>query len=316
MKLQDFHVEIADWSRPKDREALQAIRQQVFVVGQNVPEARERDGRDPDCWHVLAHDEQDQPIGCARLESNHKIGRMAVIDDWRDRGVGRALLRELLTRARAQGSTEVTLSAQVSAQPFYAKAGFEPVGEVFEDAGMAHQSMRLALSSATVIAAPAPPIDTLPANGREETAAARLRLLAETRHRLALRLPLLGPDSYASTDQLEQLRRIAISGRTAQIRILLHDPEAALRADHRLISLAQHLSSAIQIRQPLEELDLSYTSSYLLNDSGGYLFLPQADRPQGRAALNDSSMHRPLLQQFDDVWDRSERASALQALDI
>lgn len=316
MKLQDFHVEIADWSRQGDREALQAIRQQVFVVGQNVPEARERDGLDPDCWHVLARDEQNQPIGCARLESGRKIGRMAVIDAWRSRGVGTALLRELLTRARAQGSTEVVLSAQLTAQRFYANAGFAPVGEVFEDAGLAHQSMRVVLPSATVIAATAPPIGNLPASGREETAAARLRLLVETRHRLALRLPLLGSDSYASTDELDQLRRIAISGRAAQIRILLHDPEAALRADHRLITLAQYLNSAIQIRQPLDEMDLGYPSSVLLNDRGGYLFLPEADRPQGRAALTDRSMHGPLLQQFDETWERSERARVLQVLNI
>jgi hypothetical protein len=67
---------------------------------------------------------------------------------------------------------------------------------------------------------------------------------------------------------------------------------------------------------PVEEADLAYVSAYLLNDAGGYLFLPEADRPQGRAALNDRASQAPLQQHFDEVWERAERASILQPLNI
>lgn len=99
MKLQNFQVAQAHWSHESDRQALLEIRQQVFVVEQSVPESRERDGLDPECWHVLARDESGQPIGCARLSPQHKIGRMAVVQAWRGQGVGVALLRELIARA-------------------------------------------------------------------------------------------------------------------------------------------------------------------------------------------------------------------------
>jgi hypothetical protein len=72
----------------------------------------------------------------------------------------------------------------------------------------------------------------------------------------------------------------------------------------------------MQIRTPLGEVDLAYVSAYLLNDAGGYLFLPEANRPQGRAALHDRSSLAPLQQHFDEVWERAERASILQTLDI
>lgn len=315
MKLQDFHVEIADWSRADQRSALLDLREVVFIREQAVPEQRERDGLDADCWHVLARDEAGQPIGCGRLTPQHKIGRMAVLPAWRGRGVGMALLRELLARARALGWPQVALDAQVSAIGFYQRQGFVAFGDEFEDAGLPHRAMRLELAAA---GPQEPPRDgiALPTGSRSEIAAARLLLLRDAHHRLSIRLPLLENDCYAGTEELAELRRIATSGRAAQIRILLHDPAAAQRDDHRLVALAQRLSSAIQIRTPVEEADLAYASACLLNDAGGYLFLPEADRMQGRASRLDRPAQVPLRQHFDEVWERSERASVLQALDL
>jgi predicted GNAT family N-acyltransferase len=317
VKLQNFHVEPAEWSREDQRATLLGLRRTVFIDEQSVPEQRERDGLDGDCWHVLARDETGQPIGCGRLTPARKIGRMAVLSTWRGQGVGLALLRELIGRARSLGWDEVALDAQVSAIGFYEREGFVAYDEEFEDAGLAHRAMRLTLASVDDEAAqPLRDIGALPASTRSEGAAARLQLLGDARHRLSIYLPILGNDSYVSTEELDQLRRIAISGRGAQIRILLHDPGAALRNDHRLIALAQRLPSSIQIRMPIEEADLAYVSAYLLNDVGGYLFLPEADRPQGRAARRDRASQAPLQQHFSEVWDRAERAGVLQTLDI
>lgn len=315
MKLQDFHIDAADWSRDDQRAALLDLRATVFIQEQGVPEQRERDGLDADCWHVLARDLAGQPIGCGRLTPKHKIGRMAVLQAWRGQGVGVALLRELVARARALGWPEVALDAQVSAIGFYEREGFVTHGETFEDAGLPHRTMRMDLPAIADDVAPLNDTDVLPAESRSEVAAARLQLLKDARHRLSIYLPLCN-DSYTSTEELAELRRIAISGRGALIRVLLHDPAAALRNDHRLVALAQRLPSTIQIRTPIEEADLAYISAYLVNDTGGYLFLPEADRAHGRAARHDRASRAPLRQHFDTVWDRAERASVLQTLDI
>ena len=316
MKLQNFHVEVAEWSREDQRTVLLDLRGIVFIQEQGVPEQRERDGLDPDCWHVLARDEAGRPIGCGRLTPAHKIGRMAVLQEWRGHGVGMALLRELVARARSQGWPDVALDAQVSAIGFYEREGFVAYGEEFEDAGLAHRAMRLTLPAPADDEKPSPDIGALTAGSRRETAEARLQLLTDARHQLAVYLPMLGNDSYASAEELAEMRRIAISGRWARIRVLLHDPAAALRNDHRLVALAQRLPSAIQIRMPVDEADLAYVSAYMLNDVGGYLFLPEADRPEGRAARHDRASQAPLQQHFDEVWERAERASMLQPLDI
>ncbi|MEO9078930.1 MAG: GNAT family N-acetyltransferase [Rhodanobacter sp.] len=317
MRLQNFHVEVAEWSREDQRAALLDLRRIVFIEEQHVPEQRERDGLDTDCWHVLARDESGAPIGCGRLTPTHKIGRMAVLPNWRDQGVGAALLRALIARARAQGWPEVALDAQVTAIRFYQREGFTAHGEEFQDAGLAHRAMRMALPVTNgQLDHPWRDVGLLAANTFNEVIAARLQLLADCRHQVAIHLPVLDNDSYTSVEELDELRRIATSGRTAQIRILLHDPETTLRNDHRLITLAQRLPSAFQIRIPVEDTDRANVFAYLLNDVGGYLFRPEAGRVQGRAARHDRASQIPLRQHFDEVWDRSERASMLQTLNI
>ncbi|MFC4761563.1 GNAT family N-acetyltransferase [Dyella koreensis] len=314
MKLQDFHLERADWTRERDREALREIRLEVFVQEQNVPEALEWDELDEPSSHVLARDAAGQPIGCGRLTPLHKIGRMAVRQPWRGTGVGVALLRELISRARALGWAEVSLDAQVSAIGFYEREGFVAHGEVFDDAGIPHRHMTLALTTADRPAQAA--AESLPAGSRSEQADTRLALLRQARYRLMIYQPILPTDIYNSSAELDELRRIATSGRGSEIRVLLHDPAAALRDSHRLVALAQRLPSVMLVRTPMEELDLAYSSAYLLTDSGGYLFQPDAGRPQGRASANDRSGQAPLQQHFNEVWERAVRATALQPLDI
>src|SRR3546814_7287873 len=67
---------------------------------------------------------------------------MAVLRDWRGGGVGDALLHALLRQARELGWNDIILNAQVSAQSFYARHGFVPVGERFIEAGIEHQALR------------------------------------------------------------------------------------------------------------------------------------------------------------------------------
>ncbi len=315
MKLQDFHVEAADWARASECEALRGIRREVFVEEHRVPEAMEWDELDAVSLHLLARDGRGDAIGCARLTPQGKIGRVAVRQPWRNQGVGAALIRELVARARTQGQAQVALDAQIAAVAFYEREGFVAFGDTFEDAGIIHQAMLLKLEPAET-SDPVAPADALPTGSRSDIAASRHRLLSEAGRRLSIYQPSLTDDVYASAPELAELRRIATSGRGAQIRILLHDPAAALRDSHRLIALAQRLPSVMLVRTPIEDLDLAYSSSYLLTDRGGYLFQPDAQRAAGRAALTDRAAQAPLLQHFNEVWERSARASALHPLDI
>ena len=123
---------------------LRRIRYDVFVVEQHVPEVLEWDDADLVSVHALAEAAR-KPIGCARLLPDGHIGRVAVVTEWRGRGVGTALMRALMQVARDRGDTRVIVNAQVAAIAFYAREGFEATGEVFDEAGIPHRVMTRAL---------------------------------------------------------------------------------------------------------------------------------------------------------------------------
>jgi predicted GNAT family N-acyltransferase len=138
-----YAVRLTDWQR--DREKLSRVRRIVFIDEQRVPENLEWDDIDPQCVHAIAESADGAAIGCGRLLPDAHIGRMAVVAPWRGRGVGDALLMRLVEAARERGHARAILNAQVQAMPFYARHGFAPEGEPFEEAGIAHQVMTRAL---------------------------------------------------------------------------------------------------------------------------------------------------------------------------
>jgi predicted GNAT family N-acyltransferase len=135
-------IELARWDGAKAE--AKRIRFAVFVEEQGVPAEIELDEIDEHCVHALAV-EGGEAVGTGRLLPDGHIGRMAVLKAWRGRGVGAALLRALIQAARERGDREVVLSAQVHALGFYRRHGFTAQGEIYEEAGIPHQAMRLAL---------------------------------------------------------------------------------------------------------------------------------------------------------------------------
>jgi len=121
------------------------IRFAIFVDEQNVPAGIELDDMDEKSLHAIAFDEAGKAIGTGRLLPEGRIGRMAVVKEWRRRGVGAELLEALIAEARRRGLPEVTLSAQLQAAEFYRAHGFVAEGKVYEEAGILHQAMRRSL---------------------------------------------------------------------------------------------------------------------------------------------------------------------------
>ncbi|MFI1766921.1 GNAT family N-acetyltransferase [Streptomyces sp. NPDC020800] len=143
---------------PADREACFAVRKEVFVVEQGVPQEIEYDAYDAVAVHVLAVREDGLPLGTGRLlhgeaaaaktgadASVGSLGRLAVARAARGLGVGVALVRAIEDAARARGLTAVDLHAQTRAMGFYERLGYEAYGPEFPDAGIPHRAMRRAL---------------------------------------------------------------------------------------------------------------------------------------------------------------------------
>ena len=119
------------------------VRVMVFVAEQKVPREMEFDEDDKTAEHFIAFDGRHMVMACARLLDNGRIGRVAVLRPFRGRGIGEAVMKAVLERAKERGMKDVHLCAQVHALPFYERLGFVPYGEEFDEAGIPHRMMRL-----------------------------------------------------------------------------------------------------------------------------------------------------------------------------
>jgi predicted GNAT family N-acyltransferase len=316
----DFSISPIDWNNEADREACRAVREQVFIIGQNVPREEEWDDLDAVSRHVLARDEAGSPIGTGRLTPERKIGRMAVLPEWRGKHVGEAIMNLLIEQARALGYRELGMHAQTHAVPFYEKFGFVKYGDEFEECAIKHFRMRRELKpAATPERAPLPPrpeVRTVDVDSHEAALAETVTLIEAAKRELCIYTRALDPELFENEAVIEALKRVAISGRGASIRILVQDPRAVATRGHRLLPLAQRLTTAFELRTPVEENDLQYPSAFLLNDVRGFYFRVLGNRFDGEAVNYAPGRHAQLLEYFDRVWERAETSEDLRQLSL
>lgn len=139
MSAANFSVTRTTWA--KDAERLRTVRLTVFVIEQQVDEEEEWDEADAECSHVLAVSSDGAPIGTGRLDPAGKIGRMAVLAQWRGHDVGKRIMDVLLDIAQERGFERVYLNAQITARGFYERFGFAAVGDTFIEANILHVRM-------------------------------------------------------------------------------------------------------------------------------------------------------------------------------
>lgn len=121
-----------------------ALRREVFVWEQHVPEAEEHDADDLTATHFAAIAE-GEVVGTLRLieqEAHVKIGRVAVRSQFRGRGIARTLIGRAMDHARRNGHAQFYLTAQSDKLGFYESLGFVAFGPEFFDGGMPHRAMR------------------------------------------------------------------------------------------------------------------------------------------------------------------------------
>ncbi len=130
------------------RAAIEQVRCQVFQCEQQVSAEMEFDGKDETATHLVAMLD-GVPVGTARMrdlgDRLAKVERVAVLARYRGLGIGRRLMDVAIAHLREQGMAEIKINAQIQARAFYDKLGFQQRGEEFEEAGIPHVEMRLAL---------------------------------------------------------------------------------------------------------------------------------------------------------------------------
>ncbi|HOT98686.1 MAG TPA: GNAT family N-acetyltransferase [bacterium] len=119
------------------------VRAIVFLEEQQVAYADEVDDLEYSALHILGEME-GEPMAAARMRflgEYAKLERIAVRKGWRGRGLGHELVEYMLKIAREKGFHKFKMHAQAHLVEFYRMHGFEPKGEMFQEAKIDHYLM-------------------------------------------------------------------------------------------------------------------------------------------------------------------------------
>lgn len=123
------------------------IRENVFIEEQGFYD--EFDHLDYTATHLVLYYNTISAATCRfypfEEEGAYVIGRIAVVKEYRGKGLGARLIQEAEKRIREAGGKRVLLAAQTLAAGFYEKQGYETFGDIFLDEHCPHIWMRKAL---------------------------------------------------------------------------------------------------------------------------------------------------------------------------
>lgn len=123
-----MHMEFVRVTENYQRAGVYYVRTEAMVKGFQIPLELEFDGHDtPDTNYVLAVDGV-LPVGTCRLyivdEETAKIERVAVIKEYRGKGVGSQMILEAEKWLKEKGIKRVVITSRDEAVGFYEKIGY------------------------------------------------------------------------------------------------------------------------------------------------------------------------------------------------
>ena len=290
-------VREAFWS--KDKNALRAIRKVVFIQEQNVPQELEWDDRDAECWHVLV-EQNGKAVATGRLDTDGKIGRMAVLKEVRGQNIGVAVLNQLKTIAKREGITKTYMHAQCHAIDFYLKNGYQAIGDVYDEAGIPHQNAEEVLDVESLVFTDA--VQLLIESIQQSTKQILIKL-NDVNH------PLLCHSDFVRT-----LKSKCVNERRIEVNILLDKTRPNKRSDE-FVRGYQRLTDKMSIRTYNTKQSEPDTRQYLIFDNQLVAWQTNPDYSDLRI-LRASNRISSFKGDFETAWSNSQRDLSLLKLYI
>ena len=146
-----------------------------------------------------------------------------------------------------------------------------------------------------------------------ENRALALEMAQQARRHIYIMSRDLDAHIYNTADFEEALAKLARESQHTHIHILVHNSEPAIKHGHRLINLAQRLTSKVKIHNPHEE-HAEYNEAFLIVDDTAYIKRKLAERYEGVACFKAMKVANDLSEFFNEMWEHSEPDSQCRRL--
>lgn len=140
----------------------------------------------------------------------------------------------------------------------------------------------------------------------EENRNAAVSLIKQARFSIDIFSQDLDAELYNNKEIEQSIINLAKRHPNTKVRILAQDSQMAVRNGHRLIKLAQHLTSSVFINTPSPEFR-DERCAFLVVDQLGMLYRVNASNRNYKASINFMSPQRAakLTEFFSEAWEHS-----------
>lgn len=149
----------------------------------------------------------------------------------------------------------------------------------------------------------------------EENRQLAVQLAREARHEILIASYDFDGRIYSNSEFVDALSAFIREHRNSRVDILVWKNSPAVKQGHRLVDMAQRLTSRIRIHEP-DKIDAEFIESYMVVDGKAYFRRPLADRYEGVASFHAPIIARDLKEAFYAMWERSTTSSEFRRLGI
>lgn len=157
--------------------------------------------------------------------------------------------------------------------------------------------------------------DEIELHSAEEIREVALALARQATREIYIATHDLDAQLFSTETFIDALSAFARSHRMAQVHVLVWNSNHAVKNGHRLIPLAQRLTSSVRVHNPSTEF-ADVIEAFMVVDGIGYFRRPLADRYDGIASFKAPLIARDLRKQFLQMWERSTPDPQLRRLRI
>ena len=308
------------WQQAKAQ--LSAVRTTVFVHEQNVPIELEMDELDTldTTHHWLMTNSDGEPIATARMLASGKIGRVAVLKQYRGQHLGNLIMGAIIRFAAKSNLKTVCLDSQNTAIPFYQKLGFVVEGDEFMDAGIPHHRMTLEVErhypeSSMQDVDPIPMGDRLmqKLDGDDSFVAAGVTLFQRANRQVRLYSECFESHWLRHPNFVAAASKWLTSHKETRLLILTRASANLKKYPQPLLTLAQRMSSHTEVKA-IPQLVSFDQHDFMLADNTRIMLQQASRRPEGLFCLHIPNKGKVLNQSFESAWNQSETTIELQRL--
>jgi len=141
-------------------------------------------------------------------------------------------------------------------------------------------------------------------SGTAEFRAAVVDIVARADRTLAIVTTNLEPEIYEHVEFLDTVKRFVLAKSFARIRVLITQPERAMKAGNQFVQMGQRLNSYIEFRT-LPQALRPVTEVFCIADGDAIVYRAHSASAEGMVAANAPEIARRYLARFEELWQES-----------